>query len=105
MSAALKSGGGGVTAKPVKAAPRFAVQKGVPIPPRIGGGRASVCPYPFLDMVRGDSFFVAASDHKAIVAARASVGNWARGFAKREAKGFRVVTRAVEGGLRCWRIE
>ena len=85
-------------------APRYTVQKGVPIPPRKGGGgRKAECPYPFLDMVRGDSFLVKCANARELQRARRNASAWAKRIAK-EHKAFRVTTRAMDGGLRVWRV-
>lgn len=79
----------------------FRIENGVPMPPP----RARGCPYPFLDMMPSQSFLVACKpDEQKRVAARLSSAS--RTFSLKESKGkFRYVTRRVEGGVRCWRLE
>lgn len=90
-----------MNAKPAdiaKRAVRFSVEKGVPVP----APRSGVCPYPFLDMAPGDSFFVPA-DKSTVKQLRNSIYNRSRVFGKAEECKF--LTRLVEGGVRCWRYE
>jgi hypothetical protein len=71
----------------------FQIEKNVAPPTSRGGGKAL---YPFADMNVGDSFFVPETIK------RTNVQNAAYMYACRKNVKFSV--RAVEGGLRVWRV-
>lgn len=71
----------------------FAIEKGVPVPPRDNGRTAK---YPWADMRVGDSFFVPG------VKTNAMAGSKAQAAKKHNAK---YSMRSVDGGVRIWRIE
>lgn len=86
---------GGVMPKP----PKFKVESGVPMP----APRCQALQYPFLDMKRGDSFFIACEANEG---KRLQSRLWAaaRSFGKQN-HGCKFITRIVDGGVRCWRYE
>lgn len=79
----------------------FKVEKGVEIPPArtTGTRRRAYARYPFGEMEVGDSFFVDDDDPST----RTRVMSAASERLKR--CGTRFVTRAVDGGVRVWRVE
>lgn len=86
-------------ARSTKPVPRYEIESGIDMPaPRCRGTE-----YPFLDMKRGNSFFVPCEGD---LAKRVQARLWsaARSFGKRN-NGCKFITRIVEGGVRCWRYE
>ena len=79
----------------------FRIENGVPMPPP----RTRANLYPFLDMMPSQSFLVPCKpDEQKRLASRLSSAAWS--FSLKESKGkFKFVTRRVEGGVRCWRLE
>ena len=71
----------------------FAIEKGIPIPPH---GNSRTSKYPWADLCVGDSFFVPG------VKTDAMAGSKANATKKYNAK---YSMRAVDGGVRVWRIE
>ena len=68
------------------------IDKGIPIPPKMGGsGKKPI--FPWRDMEVGDSFFVAG---KKRFSGTATMG---------QRIGGKFVQRLVEGGCRIWRVE
>jgi len=83
---------------------QFTVDKGIPLPPDCrNGGRAPK--YPFGTMEIGDSFFIAVTVQNRFSKQR--VGSKITANAahyKRHNPKFKIAYRAVEGGIRIWRI-
>lgn len=71
----------------------FKIEKGVPLPPKKSGGRGRK--HPFYEMEVGDSVLVVGKERNIV---SGLVGNPSRKY------GFKFATRAVEGGVRVWRI-
>lgn len=69
------------------------IDKNVPLPPS-GAGRPPI--YPLREMEVGDSFYSAAGKMKAIATAACKAG---------KKFGRRYAVRAVDGGVRVWRVE
>lgn len=78
----------------------FTIEKGIPPPEDKPKTRNK---YPFKEMEIGDSFFVQTSDDEDERTVRNKIGTAARGAKWRT--GMKFVTRAVEGGVRVWRVE
>ncbi len=79
--------------------PAFRIEKNIPMPrPQLGGP----CPYPFLDMLVGDSFFVPSEDAKRTLG---MVDKAKRRFVQTTPGGYRFSCRTVPGGVRCWRTK
>lgn len=84
-------------------APAIKIEKGVPLPPR-----RTALNWPFWDMVRGDSFFVACEDDSLVVKRTvARIATPARKFGKANKCKFvaRPVREDGKVGVRCWRVE
>lgn len=71
---------------------KVVVEKNIPMPP----SRKSVEAYPWAEMLAGDSFF-AAGQKQSNMSSMASVQGRKRGW--------KFVTRSVEGGVRVWRVK
>lgn len=82
----------------MSAAPKFTIEKGVPLP--IHWGRGAPAKYPFNSMEVGDSFFVAGGTRERN--ALRTAASWA---GKRATPRKRYAIRKVDGGYRCWRVE
>ena len=74
----------------------FAVEKGVPLPARKNGDRATK--YPFMRMEVGDSFLIPCQGEECRKAQMRVSG-------RKPTKGKKFTTRMVEGGIRVWRVE
>jgi hypothetical protein len=80
----------------------YEIEKGVALPPV---PQSFTRKYPFPDMEPGDSFLIPAKNGER-QRLRQRIRCAARRFAARRTMpdGVRFTTRAVEGGVRCWRI-
>lgn len=78
---------------------RFRIEKNIPIPRRQQG---MPCPYPFLDMSVGDSFFVPCENAKRTMGI---IDKAKRRFIQMTPGGYRFSCRTVQGGVRCWRTK
>lgn len=74
----------------------YAVERKVPCPGINRPGRPTK--YPFPAMKIGDSFFVPAADTRSIPRVRSAASIWAQKYNRK------LITRAVDGGIRVWRI-
>jgi hypothetical protein len=75
----------------------YQIERNIPLvqiskPPRVRK-------YPFRELNKGDSFFVPVHDTKTIPRVRSAAWAW------REAHGGKFKTRAVDGGIRVWRVK
>lgn len=78
----------------------FPIEKGIPPPEDKPKTRNQ---YPFNEMKVGDSFFVPFREDEDERVVRNKIGTAARGARWRT--GMKFVSRAVEGGVRVWRVE
>ena len=78
----------------------YGVERGVEIPPP-QGGRKPV--YPWVEMARGDSFFIAHEGPAAGVRGAKAV-DAGRQWAKRQGRDIEFTSRSVPGGVRVWRV-
>jgi len=76
----------------------FELEKGVPVPKGRRGAK-----YPIPEMEVGDSFFIPTKDRAESARFRNSINGVCRYAKVGSSKEFTL--RAVEGGLRCWRIK
>lgn len=72
----------------------YAIEQGIPCPKQIRG-RASK--YPYHAMKRGDSFFVPGANTTKVYVSAAQA-------TKRIGNGHRFTCRAMDGGVRVWRV-
>ncbi|MBN3822328.1 hypothetical protein G3O00_01680 [Burkholderia sp. Ac-20384] len=86
----------GAARSTTKAAPAFVIEKGLPIPSPMRGRPQR---YPFSRMEIGDSFFVA-GEQAALLKELSNCANY-----HRRRHGGNFVVRAVDGGVRAWRVE
>ena len=79
---------------------KFTIDKGVPIT-TVQRGKAAfgTGKYPFRDMEVGDSFFIPCPNEE-----RRKMSSRVVSSARPLKPGVEIVTRFVEGGIRCWRI-
>ena len=69
------------------------IETGIPMPPGLGQ-RGRSRKYPWREMKVGDSFLVPGVTRQ----------KWRSAPAGEKATGFKFATRAVEGGIRVWRV-
>jgi hypothetical protein len=74
----------------------FTVETNVELPTRKGGRSGSK--YPFAQMDVGQSFLVGSADAK-VTTLRSAIGAFMKGHT-----GYKFAVRAVEGGIRVWRV-
>jgi hypothetical protein len=83
--------------KPIKIEVRkFRIERDIELPPVTHSHRGPESPYPFDDMAPGDSFFCDLS----IKRVRAATHTY-----RRKHRDYKFAVRAMDGGVRCWRIE
>ena len=71
----------------------YAIEKNIAVPPPTP--KFVPCDYPWEQMEIGDSFFVPDKQHKRVAASA---------YYARKKYGRAFITKAVEGGVRAWRI-
>jgi hypothetical protein len=87
--------------KQLQTTSRIRIEKGVAMPARHG---TKPCPYPFMDMSVGDSFFIETSNGAAHNIINRLNRHKAR-FMKENPVGYKFESRRVPGGVRCWRVK
>jgi hypothetical protein len=81
------------------------IEKDIPLPPRQRGkGYVAEHNYPWDKMEVGDSFFVPGDLVRQRNRAEVSYYNWKRRW-NIEAEDFKIESRAVDNGIRVWRVK
>ena len=75
---------------------KYKIEKNIPVP--CASNKGGLLKYPWPEMEVGDHIFVPGKKTGDIMAA-------SRGWSKRNAPGWKFTARAVDGGVRIWRIK
>jgi hypothetical protein len=82
----------------------FRIEQNIPVPTIPRGAPPSPIKYPWAEMKIGDSFFVPLVD-KTIITIRGAINIDLKKFSNQTGNKIKITTRAIDNGVRVWRLK